>query len=74
MQNNNNNNSFIYFDPFGVENIAKYIKAFIINNNNNNNNNNNIITNTFRMQAYNSIKCGYFLLVLLILCLKENFI
>ena len=50
------------FDSFGVEYIRKEIRAFIIiiNNNNNNNNNNNIITNFFRMQAFNSIMCGYF--------------
>ena len=49
MQNNNN---AIYFDSFGVEHLPKEIKAFI-NNNNNNNNNNNIITNIFRILAYN---------------------
>ena len=51
MQNNNNNN-VIYFDSFGVEHIPKDIKAFI--------NNKNIITNIFRVQAYDSIMCGYF--------------
>ena len=54
MQNNNNAN---YFDSFGVEHIPKEIRAFI--NNNNNNNNKNIITNIFRIQAYDSIMCGY---------------
>ena len=48
----NNKNSVIYFDYFGVEHIPKEIKAFI--------NNNNIITNIFRIQAYDSIMCGYF--------------
>ena len=48
----NNNNSVIYFNPFGVEHIPKEIKAFI--------NNKNIITNIFRIQAYYSIMCGYF--------------
>ena len=47
----NNNNSVIYFDSFGVEHIPKEIKAFI--------NNKNII-NIFRIQAYDSIMCGYF--------------
>ena len=37
---------------FGVEHIPKEIKAFI--------NNKNIITNIFRIQAYDSIMCGYF--------------
>ena len=54
----NNNNNVIYFDSFGVEHILKEIRAFI-NNNNNNNNNKNIITDIFRIQAYNSIVCGY---------------
>ena len=53
----NNNNNVIYFDSFGVEHIPKETRAFI---NNNNNNNNNIITNIFRIQAYDSIMCGYF--------------
>ena len=48
----NNNDSVIYFDFFGVEHIAKEIKAFI--------NNKNIITNIFRIQAYDSIMYGYF--------------
>ena len=58
----NNNNNVIYFDSFGVEHIPKETRAFINNNNynNNNNNNNNIITNIFRIQAYDSIMCGYF--------------
>ena len=41
---------------FGVEHISKEIKAF----NNNDNNNKNILTNIFRIQAYNSIMCEYF--------------
>ena len=47
-----NNNDFIYFDRFGLEHIPKKIKAFV--------NNKNIKTNIFRMQAYDSIICGYF--------------
>ena len=70
MQNSNNN--VTYFDYFGVEHILKEIKAFIIiinsnnnnnnsnNNNNNNNNNKNIAASIFRIQAYDSIICGYF--------------
>ena len=42
----------IYFDSFGVEHIPKEIKKFI--------GNKNIITNIYRIQAYNSIMCGYF--------------
>ena len=52
MQNNNN---VAYFDSFGVEHIREGIKAF-----NNNNNNKNTITNIFKIQAYDSIMCGYF--------------
>ena len=48
MQNNN----VTYFDSFGVEHIPKEIKAFIKNK--------NITTNIFRLQAYDSIMCGYF--------------
>ena len=49
-----NDNSVIYFNSFGVEHIPKEIKTFI------NNNNKNITTNIFRIQAYESIMCGYF--------------
>ena len=41
-----------YFDSFGVEYIPKEIKRFI--------GNKNIITNIYRIQAYDSIMCGYF--------------
>ena len=54
--NNNNNNGVIYFDSFGVEHIPKEIKAFI----NHTSHNKNIILNIFRIQAYDSIMCGYF--------------
>ena len=60
MQNNNN---VIYFCSFGVEHIPNKIKAFI-------NRSLSITTNIFRMQAYDSILCGYFFTGLLILCLK----
>ena len=46
------NNDAIYFGSFGVEHITKPIKKFIWNR--------NIKTNTFRIQANNSIVCGYF--------------
>ena len=47
-----NNNNVSYFDSFGVEHIPKEIKTFI--------NNKNIKTNIFRIQAYDSVMCGYF--------------
>ena len=46
------NNNVTYFDRFGVEHIPKEIKTFI--------NSKNIKTNIFRIQAYDSIMCGYF--------------
>ena len=46
------NNVVSYFESFGVEHIPKEIKAFISNK--------NIKTNIFRIQAYDSIMCGYF--------------
>ena len=46
------NNNVIYFDSFGVEHILQEIKLFI--------GNKNIKTDIFRIQAYDSIMCGYF--------------
>ena len=46
-------NKVIDFDSFGIEHIPKEINKFI-------NNNNNIESNIFRIQAYDSIMCGYF--------------
>ena len=46
------NISVTYFDCFGVEHISKEIKTFIENR--------SIKTNIFRIQAYDSIMCGYF--------------
>ena len=45
-------NNVSYFDSFGVEYISKEIKKFI--------GNKKIQTNIFRIQAYDSIMCGYF--------------
>ena len=47
------NNDVTYFDSFGVEHIPKEIKAFI-------DRFLSITTNIFRMQAYDSIMCGYY--------------
>ena len=44
-------NKVIYFDSFGIEHIPKEINTLI---------NNNIESNIFRIQAYDSIRCGYF--------------
>ena len=47
------NNEVIYFDSFGVEHVPKEIIKRIVGNK-------NIRTNMFRIQADNSIMCGYF--------------
>ena len=46
------NNEVICFDNFGVEDVPKEIKRFIVHK--------NTKTNIFRIQADNSIMCGYF--------------
>ena len=48
-----NKNTVTYFDSFGVEHIPKEIMKFI-------GSNKKIITNIYRIQAYDSIMCGYF--------------
>ena len=45
-------NNVTYFDSFGVEHIPKEIINFI--------GNKNFKANIYRIQAYNSIMCGYF--------------
>ena len=45
-------NEIIYFDSFGVEHIPEEIKEFI--------GNENIKANIFRVQANDSLMCGYF--------------
>ena len=47
-----NNKTATYFDSFGVEHIPKEIMKFITRK--------KIITDTYRIQAYDSIMCGYF--------------
>ena len=47
-----NNKTVTYFDSYGVEHIPKEIKKII--------NDKNIITNICRIQAYDSVMCGYF--------------
>ena len=53
-----------YFDSFGVELIPEGIKKFI--------NNENIITNIFRIQAYDPVMCGYFCIGFIVFMLKGN--
>ena len=47
-----NKSEIVYFDSFGVEHVPKEIKEFV--------GNKNIIANIFRVQANNSVMCGYF--------------
>ena len=46
------NKKIVYLDSFGVEHVPKEIIKFIKNK--------DIIANIFRLQAYDSIMCGYF--------------
>ena len=47
-----NANNIVYFDSFGVKHIPKEIKKLI--------GKKNIITNIYRIQAFDSIMCSYF--------------
>ena len=47
-----NKKTVTYFDSFGVEHIPKEIMKFFVRK--------KIITNIYRIQAYDSIMCGYF--------------
>ena len=55
------NNNVTYFDSFGVEHIPKEIKKIM--------GNRNIVTNTYRIQAYDSM-CGCFSIGFIDLMLK----
>ena len=55
------NNDVTYFDAFGEEHIPKEIKAFINRSLSSALQNKNIKANIFRVQAYDSVMCGYFL-------------
>ena len=52
-----NAKSVTYLDSFGVAGIPEEIKGFICNK--------NIIIDTFRIQAYDSIMCGFFCIELI---------
>ena len=55
-------NNVAYFDSFRFDHISKEIKKFI--------GNKNVITNIYRVQAYDSIICGYFCIGLIDFMLK----
>ena len=50
----------IYFNSFGVEHIPKKNKTFINRSSSSALHNSNIMTNIFRIEAYDSVMCGYF--------------
>ena len=54
----------IYFKSYGAEDIPKEIKKII--------GNKNIITNIYRIQAYDSIMCGYFCIEFVDFMLKDK--
>ena len=59
-----NTKNVTYFDSFGVEHIPIETENFI--------NNKNIIANIFRIQAYDSVMCGYFCIGFIDFILKGN--
>ena len=62
-----NAENLTYFDSSGVEHIPKEIRKFI--------GNKNITTNIYRIQAYDSIMCGYFCIEFIDFMLKgKNFL
>ena len=58
------NNDITYFDSFGVEHLPKEIIKFVKNK--------NIKTNIFRIQANDSIMCGYFCIGVIDFMFKGN--
>ena len=59
-----NTKTVTYFDSFGVKHIPKEIKNFI--------NTKSVIANIFRIQACNSIMCGYFCIGFIDFIFKGN--
>ena len=58
------NNNVTCFESFEIDHIPKEIKIFI--------NKSIFVTNIFKIQAYDSIMCGFFVLHLLILYLQAR--
>ena len=58
------NNNVAYFDSSGVKHIPKEIRKFI--------DNKYITTNIFRIQAYDSVMCGYFYIGFIDFILKDK--
>ena len=59
-----NKKTIIYFGSFGIKHIPKEIKKFV--------GNKNKIANIFRIQAYDSIMCGYFCIGFIDFMFKVN--
>ena len=59
-----NDENVTYFDSFGVAHVSKEIKKFIRNK--------YITTNIYRIQAYDSIMCGYFCIEFIDFMLKSK--
>ena len=59
-----NNKTITYFDSFGVEHIPREIMKLI--------GNKKILTNVFRIEAYDSIMCSYFCIGFIILTFNGN--
>ena len=59
-----NTKTVTHFDSFRAEHIAKEIKKFV--------NNKSTIRNTFGLQAYDSVMCGYFCIVFIDFILQDN--
>ena len=55
-----NRNEIVYFDSFGVEHVSEEIKKFIDRRSSSVSQNKNIKANIFRVQANDSVMCGYF--------------
>ena len=55
-----NRSEIVYFDCFAVEHVSEEIKEFV--------GNRNIIANIFRVEANNSVMCGYFCIGFIDLC------
>ena len=58
------NNNVTYFDIFGVKHISKEIKIFI--------DKSIVVTNIFRIQAYDSVLCGCFCIVFIDFMLADK--
>ena len=65
-------NKVIYFDSFGIEHIPKEINKFINSDTTKPSSLKRIKSNIFRIQAYDSIMCGYFCIEFITYMLKSK--